>query len=84
MAGSAGVINLWYRIDVYKRQAVECPGLKAEKGCKGADVCVTKYVWQRINDSITAAVDDIDLQQLVEESKKTSKNGQPANPGCEN
>ena len=65
-------------------EAVECPGLKAEKGCKGADVCVTKYVWQRINDSITAAVDDIDLQQLVEESKKTNKNGQSANPGCEN
>ena len=64
--------------------AVECPGLKAENGCQGADVCVTKYVWQRINESITEAVDDIKLQQLVEESKKANKKGQPNHAGCEN
>lgn len=50
--------------------AVECPGLKEESGCQGADICVTKYVWQRINDSIAEAVDDIKLSQLIEESKK--------------
>ena len=39
-------------LDVYKRQPVECAGLDPEGECKGADSCVTKYVWKRINDSI--------------------------------
>ena len=51
-------------------EAVECPGLKEEQGCEEADFCVTKYVWKRINDSITSAVDEITLEQLVTESKK--------------
>lgn len=50
-------------------EAVKCAGLDAEKGCEEADFCVTKYVWQRINESITQAVDEIKLSQLVEESK---------------
>lgn len=63
--------------------AVECPGLKEESGCQGADYCVTKYVWQQINDSITKAVDDIGLDQLVEESKKAQRKGGCAMK-CEN
>ena len=51
-------------------EAVECPGLKEEQGCEEADFCVTKYVWKMINDSITSAVDEITLEQLVTESKK--------------
>lgn len=50
-------------------EAVKCAGLDAEKGCEEADFCVTKYVWQKINESITQAVDEIKLSQLVEESK---------------
>ena len=50
-------------------EAVKCAGLDAEKGCEEADFCVTKYVWQKINESITQAVDEIKLPQLVEESK---------------
>jgi len=50
-------------------EAVKCAGLDAEKGCEEADFCVTKYVWQKINESITQAVDEIRLSQLVEESK---------------
>ena len=61
--------------------AVECPGLKEESGCQGADICVTKYVWQRINDSIAEAVDDIKLSQLIEESKKIKN--QHNNIDCE-
>lgn len=61
--------------------AVECPGLKEESGCQGADLCVTKYVWQRINDSIAEAVDDIKLSQLIEESKKVKS--QHNNIDCE-
>ena len=34
------------------------------------DICVTKYVWKRINDSITQAVDTMMLDQLIEESRK--------------
>lgn len=64
-------------------EAVECPGL-TEHGCDGADLCVTKYVWQRINESITRAVDDIKLSQLVEESKLAKQKGQLNNMKCEN
>ena len=48
---------------------VECPGLKEESGCDGSEFCVTKYVWQRINDSINQTVDEIKLDQLIEESR---------------
>ena len=47
---------------------VNCPGLE-EQGCTGSDVCVTKYVWKRINDSINQTVDEIKLSQLIEESR---------------
>ena len=50
-------------------EAVKCAGLDAEKGCEEADFCVTKYVLQKINESITQAVDEIKLSHLVEESK---------------
>jgi Rrf2 family protein len=38
--------------------------------CSGSDLCVTKYVWKRISDSINNAVDAIKLSELIEESKK--------------
>jgi len=50
-------------------RAVDCSAFN-EEGCEGADLCVTKYVWQRINESIDAAMDDIYISQLVEESRK--------------
>lgn len=52
-------------------RAVECPGESG--GCREADLCVTKYVWQRINDSIARTVDEIRLDQLVEESRETER-----------
>lgn len=64
--------------------AVECPGLQEEKGCEGADFCVAKYVWQRINDSITDAVDGITLEQLVAEDEKARKKRNYTNIKCEN
>ena len=55
-------------------EPVECPGLDPAGGCKSADSCVSKYVWKRINESISRTVDEIMLDQLVEESwKKTEK-----------
>ncbi|MCD7745253.1 MAG: Rrf2 family transcriptional regulator [Lachnospiraceae bacterium] len=55
-------------------RAVDC-GAFSEEGCDGADLCVTKYVWQRINESIDRAMDDIYISQLVEESKKMADKG---------
>ena len=63
-------------------EAVACDGLKSDRGCEDADVCVTKYVWQKINESITRAVDDIKLSQLVEEGKKVKNIEQPCQNGC--
>ncbi len=37
--------------------------------CNSSDMCVTKYVWKRISDSIDAAVDALMLSELVEEGK---------------
>lgn len=51
-------------------EPVECAGLESEDGCSASDICVTKYVWKRINESINQAVDEMKLEQLVEESKK--------------
>ena len=50
--------------------AVTCPGTEEGPGCEDADLCVTRYVWKRINDSITQAVDTIMIEQLVEESRR--------------
>ncbi|SHJ98247.1 RrF2 family transcriptional regulator [Hespellia stercorisuis] len=49
---------------------VECSGLHPSEGCRSSDVCVTKYVWQKINDSINHTVDEIKLDQLVAESRE--------------
>ena len=54
-------------------QPVECAAFSEEDSCEASGGCVTKYVWQRINESINKTVDEISLKQLVEESK-TMKN----------
>lgn len=50
-------------------QPVECAAFSQEESCEASGGCVTKYVWQRINESINKTVDEISLKQLVEESK---------------
>lgn len=37
--------------------------------CQGADLCVSKFVWKRISDSISQAVDTLMLSELAEEGK---------------
>lgn len=64
--------------------AVTCSGGQEESGCQGADLCVTRYVWQRINESITQAVDTMWIDQLVEESRKLRDKGQICAQACEN
>ena len=50
-------------------QPVECAAFSQEEFCEASGGCVTKYVWQRINESINQTVNEISLKQLVEESK---------------
>ena len=54
-------------------EAAQCPGTDGEHNCETQDICVAKYVWKRINDSITQAVDTMMLSQLIEESRKKQK-----------
>ncbi len=50
---------------------VECSEINdADAECSHSDLCVTKYVWKRISDSINDAVDGIMLSDLVDESRK--------------
>lgn len=64
--------------------AVQCPGLQEEQGCSGSDLCVTKYVWKRINDSINQTVDEMKLSQLVEDSKGVRDAASAAGICCPN
>mgnify|MGYP000388144424 CR=1 FL=1 len=54
-------------------EAVTCGG--EDNSCQGADLCVTKFVWERINSSIRDTVDSIKLSQLVEESRLMREKG---------
>lgn len=54
-------------------EAVECSAY-TDAGCQGADLCVSKYVWLKINESIAKTVDEMMLDQLVEESRKALQN----------
>lgn len=62
---------------------VDCPGLSEENGCGGADVCVTKYVWKRVNDSINRTVDEIKISDLVRESLEVAEKNRTPGSCCE-
>lgn len=63
-------------------EAVTCGG--EDNSCQGADLCVTKFVWERINSSIRDTVDSIKLSQLVEESRLMREKGQIQVQKCNN
>lgn len=42
--------------------------------CVGKDLCVARYVWQKVNKSIRETVDSIMISQLVEESRRIQEN----------
>lgn len=65
-------------------EPVECGALHPEEGCEAAGGCVTKYVWQRINESINRTVDEIKLDQLVKESKTMKEQQTPGQRHCGN
>lgn len=58
---------------------VDCAGLPGAAGCEESENCVTKYVWQKINESINQTVDGIYLEELLKETK--CENGQEVNSG---
>ena len=63
-------------------EPVRCAALYSEEGCMASDGCVTKYVWQRINDSINQTVDEIKLSELVKESEELNPAGECENHRC--
>ena len=63
-------------------EAVTCGG--EDHSCEGADLCVTRYVWEKINSSIRDTVDSIMLSQLVEESRAMREKGQIQVQKCDN
>ena len=63
-------------------EPVECTASDAEDGCKDADSCVTKYVWQRINDSINQTVDEMRLDQLIGENSIMNGQDNKDMTGC--
>lgn len=48
---------------------VDCSEIQGEVKCQSSDLCVTKYVWKRISDSINNTVDELMLSELVTEGK---------------
>lgn len=63
-------------------EPVECSGFLEEEGCEAAGGCVTKYVWQKINESINRTVDEIKLDQLVAESKAMNEQAACGHRDC--
>lgn len=63
-------------------EPVRCAAFYSEEGCMASEGCVTKYVWQKINESINQTVDEIKLDELVKESKKVNPQGECENHRC--
>jgi len=49
---------------------VDCSIVNDKKPCDDLDLCVTKFVWQKISESINQVVDNISLADLIEEQHK--------------
>lgn len=59
-------------------RAVACPAdEEGEEGCANSGSCVTRYVWQRVNESIRQTVDEIRISQLVSQGKALAKQANP-------
>ena len=48
---------------------VDCLAIKDENKCSNADLCITKYVWTRISESINDTVNNMTLQDLLDQNK---------------
>lgn len=57
---------------------VDCAEIEGSSNtCIGANLCVTKYVWMRISDSINNTVDTMLLSELLEEGKRIASGNEP-------
>lgn len=57
-------------------EAVTCPTSEdGEVTCSAGDCCVTRHVWQKVNESIISTVNSIWLSDLVEESRQLRAKG---------
>jgi Rrf2 family protein len=65
-------------------EPVKCMGFEEHGGCSASGECVTKYVWQKINDSINQTVDNMKLCELVKESKVLNPEGEHIGNICGN
>lgn len=63
-------------------EPVRCAAFYSEEGCTASDGCVTKYVWQKINESINRTVDEMKLDELVRESRQMNPDGDCGNHKC--
>lgn len=52
---------------------VDCTLTNDDKECSEANLCVTKFVWKRISDSINEVVNGISLQDMVDEQVAISE-----------
>ncbi|MFV0363546.1 MAG: RrF2 family transcriptional regulator [Suipraeoptans sp.] len=65
-------------------EPVSCSGNDENPRCQASGECVTKLVWQRINESINNAVDDMKLSELVDESIEVNPSGDADLSVCKN
>ena len=63
-------------------EPVRCAAFYSEEGCMASDGCVTKYVWQKINESINRTVDEMMLDELVRESRQLNPDGRCGGHKC--
>ncbi len=49
---------------------VDCLAIKEDNKCHNGEMCVTKFVWEKINESINDTVDGITLQDILDQNLK--------------
>lgn len=64
-------------------EAVSC-GAPGVAPCEQAEVCVTRLVWDKVNNAIEGAVDGITLEDLVDESRRKNTEGTMNTRECVN
>ena len=83
LAKDAGKISVGEVLRVLEGdlKPIECAGLdEAVAGCEASGSCVTRYVWQRVYQSIEDTVNHIYLSELVEQSRTLQE--EPQGLGC--
>ena len=63
-------------------EPVKCAAFYSEEGCGSSGSCVTKYVWQKINDSINQTVNEIMLDELLQKSLEVNPSGEEGEHRC--